>query len=145
MLEFVDIADLDQWPEHHDQVLGWLRREWDDSEVPFSGTVTPADDRPGAKIALLTQKPVGVLAFKRHDLSETATHKLWINAVYVAPEKRRSGVARKLIRAAQQVAIPDYAEELYAYTEVPALYEKLGWKCLAYDGRYKSYTLVWCS
>ena len=47
---------------------------------------------------------------------------VWVNALRVEPSFRGQGVASKLIQYAQHKASP-----LYALTDVPLLYTKLGW------------------
>ena len=59
---------------------------------------------------------------------------IWINAVLVEPEYRREGVGSQLIEAAQQAASRAGEPFLYALTEVPELYSKLGWSILNNTG-----------
>ena len=65
-----------------------------------------------------------------------------LSDLYVAPEARRSGIARQLMRAAEQRALADGCvglELTTAHTNRPAqaLYESLGW---VQDTVYRTYT-----
>jgi predicted N-acetyltransferase YhbS len=53
---------------------------------------------------------------------------LWINALFVAPEHRRKKIASQLIRAAEVEAFRTGERELFALTNIPKLYENLGWQ-----------------
>jgi GNAT superfamily N-acetyltransferase len=53
---------------------------------------------------------------------------LWINALFVAPEHRRKRIASQLIRAAEMEAFRTEEGELFALTNIPKLYEDLGWQ-----------------
>jgi GNAT superfamily N-acetyltransferase len=57
----------------------------------------------------------------------------WLCAVYVVPERRRRGIASKLVRHVMLVAKRMGVEALYLYAETDAaeaLYRSLGWQVL---------------
>ncbi|MEM6364766.1 MAG: GNAT family N-acetyltransferase [Planctomycetota bacterium] len=139
----IDICDLSSHEEHIDLVLDWLRSEWDDSSDPFSLTITPAPDRPGARLAMLSGTPVGVVAFKRHDLSPTSANKLWVNALFVTHQHRRFGVAERMLLWAMDDVIPSFADELYAFTRIPSLSGRVGWTHIDYNSHFDSHTFFY--
>ena len=51
-------------------------------------------------------------------------------AVYVIPNLRKNGIGPELIKAAEYKAKNPKLGGLYALTEIPALYEKLGWSVI---------------
>ena len=55
---------------------------------------------------------------------------LWINALFVPPKHRRNGIASQLVRAAEAEAARAGERELFALTDIPKLYQKLGWQCM---------------
>jgi GNAT superfamily N-acetyltransferase len=57
----------------------------------------------------------------------------WLASVYVAPERRRQGIASRLVRHTMQAARGMGVDRLYLYTETDeaeALYRNLGWHVL---------------
>lgn len=53
---------------------------------------------------------------------------VWVNTLYVAPQYRNRGLGSALIHAAESTAQNLGIDELFVYTEIPALYEKLNWR-----------------
>lgn len=135
------ISELSTIAEHSGCVLSWLRSTWDDPENVFAETLVPSGNCPGALIAVAEDGPVGVLTFKLHPVPRRTIDELWINAVYVVPNFRRRGVGRRLIRSAVAHSIPGFAKRLFVFTDVPNLYEPLGWKRIDFSSTFGSYTL----
>lgn len=76
--------------------------------------------------------------------SVSATRKYLLNDLYVAPQARRSGAARRLIEAAAQFARANGAASMSLSTAVDnaaaqRLYESLGWER---DASYYEYNLA---
>lgn len=137
------LAELSEYPSSGGIVLEWLRAMWSDANDVFASTLQPSADRPGAVIAVSAHAPVGVLAYKRFQAASQTQPELWINALYVVPEQRRRGIGRQLIQFAMEHATPRFADELFVYTDVPGLYEALGWRTLDFSEEFKSHTLSW--
>ncbi len=90
---------------------------------------------PGPLVAVADGEPVGGLAFTtfpRPGLGPKVSG-LWIHALFVPPKHRRKGIASQLIRAAEVQAVPFSEGDLYALTDIPELYEKLGWRRIQSD------------
>lgn len=83
---------------------------------------------PDPLVTLINGELVGGLSYTsfKKPISEDAA--VWINAVFVISKYRRNGIASKLIEKAHGVVA-----ELYALTDVPELYTKLGWKTVLKD------------
>ncbi|WP_425571250.1 GNAT family N-acetyltransferase [Novipirellula rosea] len=135
------ISQLTSHAEHSDLVLTWLRSTWDDPNDVFPGTLAPTRNCPGALLAISDGVPTGALTFRRHRTTWQVTNELWINTVYVVPGQRGLGTGRKLIRSAVEHSIPQYTERLFVFTDVPTLYEPLGWKQIDYNAECSSFTL----
>lgn len=142
LTQSLTITELSAHPAHTARVLDWLYSTWSDDNDEFAVTMRPADDRPGALVALIGDTPVDVLAFKRYQARSQTKPELWIDALYVVPEHRRLGIGRKLVQFASELSIPKFANQLFVYsTNVPALYEGLGWEHLEFNTEFGSHTL----
>ena len=71
---------------------------------------------------------VGGLSFTNYRAPNSDEIVVWVNAVLVQPDFRRKGIASKLILSAQSSA-----QKLFALTDIPALYTKLGWQIVSQD------------
>jgi ribosomal protein S18 acetylase RimI-like enzyme len=67
------------------------------------------------------------LSFTWSSVPGTQDVALWINTVLVAPEFRRMGIGSKLISAAESSVAYAGVDELYVFTELAGMYQKLGW------------------
>lgn len=135
------VIELSSAPAHGTRVLNWLLATWRDDDHEFAPTMLPNHDRPGALIATIADSPVGVLAFKRYQATSQRKPELWINAVYVVPNRRRLGIGSRLVRTAITKAIPRFTNQLFVYTDVPTLYQKVGWEFLDATPSNGSHTL----
>jgi GNAT superfamily N-acetyltransferase len=81
-----------------------------------------------AMLAEVNRRPAGSCLFVREEIDPKHDLTPWLAALYVAPEYRRRGVARALVRAIEQHARDVGCGELYLYTiTAEPLYAKLGW------------------
>lgn len=135
------IFELSDFAEHSGRVLTWLQSAWDDADNVFANTLAPSRDCPGTLIAISDGMPIGALTYRRHQAPTQATVELWINAVYVLPNHRRLGIGRKLIRFAVEHSIPTYTQRLFVFTDVPNLYDSLGWERIDYNAQFASFTM----
>jgi GNAT superfamily N-acetyltransferase len=116
-------------PHHLDQLRDWFESEWGRID-PFEGN-HPGFEVPGPILALDAQKNLaGGLAFSSAQRPGGEEISVWINALLVAPEHRRTGLASRLIQEAHVRAAGLGVQKLYVLTDVPALYEKLAWQIL---------------
>lgn len=61
----------------------------------------------------------------------------WVTNLWVAPEYRKKGIARRLLLEVTQYAIKYGIERLYLYTECDYFYDKLGWDYLGPIDTYR--------
>lgn len=99
----------------------WVEAEWGEVD-PFTGTGVPAPI-----LALKDGSLVGGLSFTCSAIPGTQEMALWINTLLVDPKCRRMGIGSKLITAAERCVKPGGVTELYVFTNIAGIYEKLGW------------------
>lgn len=107
---------------HLKRLHEWLIAEW--------GEVESFDNVPPPLLATEGRELFGGLMFSSFHKPGGEELGLWINALFVAPEHRRKGIASQLILAAQVEAARTGERELFALTDIPTLYVKLGWQCV---------------
>jgi len=89
---------------------------------------------------LIDEAIIGGLSFTSAKAPQSEEIVVWINAVLVQPSYRHRGIASKLIAAAESTA-----EKLFALTDIPELYIKVGWQVVSYDSegtvvKYEKFT-----
>jgi GNAT superfamily N-acetyltransferase len=127
------IVNASSAPQHLDQLRDWFESEWGHID-PFEGTHL-GFKVPRPILALDAQKHLaGGLAFSSFRRPGGEELSVWINALLIAPEHRRMGLASRLIEDAHDCAAGLGVQKLYASTDVPALYEKLAWRILEVAG-----------
>ncbi len=99
--------------------------EWPDFR--FANTYTLGTQLPPVIIAAIGNRVIGGLAYSRFQEPHQNHDLTWLNAVFVSSEYRGRGIASELInRGVNQM--PGYDQNyLYVYTNVPPLYQSLGW------------------
>jgi predicted N-acetyltransferase YhbS len=110
----------------------WVEAEWSNVD-PFegqNGRVLPAPVLASKDGAL-----VGGLSFTYSSIPGTQDIALWINTLLVAPEHRRMGIGSKLISAAESAVADVGADELYVFTDVASIYQKLDWTIHSNSGK----------
>ena len=110
---------------HLRQLREWFELEWGHAyqfEDSMHGLIIPSP-----LLAIDGQNLIGGLAFTRYAINVNGEMRLWVNALFVAPGKRRVGVGTRLIRAAQNEAVSIQEKELFVHTGIPNLYQALGW------------------
>ena len=78
-------------------------------------------------VAVMNDVVMGGLAYSRFKEPHHGGEVIWINAVFVSAEYRGKGIASRLINAGVSQVLTSSQDYLYAYTNVPALYQSLGW------------------
>lgn len=131
-LDMISILNSGSEPQFLDQLPEWLELEWGESDR------SDGDDAPcNVPVPLLAVDDehllVGGIAFTSHP--EPGSHELgiWINALIVSEPFRGRGIGSKLVRAAELEANRQWIPELFVYTNVPILYQKLGWWLVKHD------------
>lgn len=82
---------------------------------------------PPVLVAVMNDVVMGGLAYSRFKEPHHGGDVIWINAVFVSAEYRGKGIARQLINAGVSQLLESSQDYLYAYTNVPKLYQSLGW------------------
>lgn len=103
-----------------------LKKEWVDLDVFEAqkyGTRVP-----DPLVALQNGVLVGGLSFTAYEEPNSDIICIWINTVFVDHACRKQGIGTQLIQASY-----DYAACLYALTDIPALYTKIGWEKVKAD------------
>ncbi|MFQ2106677.1 GNAT family N-acetyltransferase [Aeromonas rivipollensis] len=88
---------------------------------------------PPVLVAVMNEVVVGGLTFSRFKEPHRSGEVIWINAVFVSAEYRGKGLASRLINAGVSQTLASSQDYLYAYTNVPALYQSLGWSEVAIE------------
>ncbi len=115
-------------PSHLKRLREWIIAEWGD--VDSSEGQSEKITVPPPLLAIDSSELLGGLMFSSFQKPDGEELGLWINALFVAPEHRRKGIASQLVRAAEEEAARTGERELFALTDVPKLYQKLGWQCV---------------
>ncbi|MFV8458449.1 GNAT family N-acetyltransferase [Vibrio owensii] len=102
-----------------------FQSEW--SDFLFSDTYKPDSQLPQVLAVLRGNVVIGGLAFSHFQEPHGDSEVVWVNAVYVSPEYRGQGIASELINRGVNQASEIGQDHLYAYTNVPLLYQSLGW------------------
>lgn len=110
----------------------WVEAEW--CEVDSFEGENGSDALPPPILALDHEKLVGGLSFTYSVIPETCHLVLWINTLLVTPPARGNGIGSKLIQAAEELVARIGIEELYVYTDIPGIYQKLDWEVLGTAG-----------
>jgi GNAT superfamily N-acetyltransferase len=100
-----------------DQQIEWVRLGLDPSRVPVTFVALDAAQRPAGTATLM------------FDDIEGDPRNPWLASVYVPPEARGRGIAKRLVRAVEDGARRLGYARLYLFTaSVPQLYAALGWQ-----------------
>lgn len=86
-------------------------------------------DCPPALIALIDERPVGVLGFGRWRQPDETADSLWINSLYVIEDERSRRLGSRLLATAVESASA-FADELNVLTDIPIWYERRGWETI---------------
>ena len=116
----IDVVSSRAAPNHLKSLSEWVVSEW--------GEVESVDNVPPPLLAIDGEELRGGLMFSRSHRPDGKGLGLWVNALFVSPEYRRKGIASLLVQAAEAEAASAGERELYALTDVPELYQNLGWQ-----------------
>lgn len=118
---------------HLPQLREWFLAEWGKID-PFEGN-HPEVTVPEPLLAFGSEEQLqGGLVFSTFDLPDPGKTRVWINAVYVAPEYRGQNIASALISLAENSARQIHIDSLFVFTNIPRLYENLGWRLVERNG-----------
>lgn len=99
---------------------------------------------PSVLVLLKDDTPIGMVALCDDDLEGRPELNPWLAGMFVVPEHRERGYARKLIGALEDFARENGIEHLSLYTETAVdLYLKCGWRPLdTFPRDAKTFTLM---
>jgi len=122
------IERLSEMPDAVPTVARWIWDAW--GAKTYAQTVASLEKPglPAPLIAVVAGEPVGVVSFAHFDLGNTGIDDLWIDALFVTPRRRSSGLGSRLVTEAAAVAAATGAQWLYVYTDISAWYEARGWE-----------------
>ena len=122
------ILDLKDTPERVEELRALLLQQWASLD-PFEGI--HANLSVPAPLAVYQmsaeQLLVGGLAFSTYAKPRTTEIAVWVNALFIHPEWRGRGLAKRLIQRAELAAKKLNIVEIFVQSEFPQLYESLGW------------------
>lgn len=117
-------------------VAGWLWQEfWRHDGYTLAETqatyavCTALRGAPQTFVLLDGSQPVGTATLARHDLDERPDLTPWLAGVYVVPEARGRGHARRLVAAVEDACRAAAIPSAWLYTHTAeGLYARLGWR-----------------
>jgi GNAT superfamily N-acetyltransferase len=99
-----------------------------DSAAQLTRLVTKPEGPETALIALLGERLAGICLLVLHELEPAHDLSPWLASLYVDPEFRRQGVARRLVKAIEDHARRSAVRRLHLYTvDAEDFYLKCGW------------------
>lgn len=129
------IVPIAQRPDLVPVVANWL---WDafwqpnghrlDEVREIVADATSERGPPQCLVLLAGEVPCGTASLMAADLEIRNDIGPWLAGLYVVPEARGQGCARRLVEAVEDAARATGAKQLFLYTDdAQPLYEKLGW------------------
>jgi GNAT superfamily N-acetyltransferase len=99
-----------------------------DSEAQLVKLATDPKGPETALIAFIDEEPAGVCLLVLHEIEPAHDLSPWLASLYVAPQFRGRGVARRLVRAIEDHARRNSVARLHLYTvDAAEFYLKCGW------------------
>ena len=123
-------------------IESWFATQWNVEPQETLDMLPASPGRPASLLAIHNTSLVGVLAYKRHQADFQFGPQLWVNALFVVPEFRRRGIARRLLRAGICASQVMPSQQIFVYTDVPRLYLSCGWDHLLTNNETGMQTLV---
>lgn len=112
-------------PSYLSQLDQLFQSEWPDFQL--CDAYTKDANLPPVLVAVMNDVVMGGLAYSRFKEPHHGDEVIWINAVFVGAQHRGKGIASQLINAGVSQMLESSQDYLYAYTNIPKLYQSLGW------------------
>ncbi|MCX2757740.1 GNAT family N-acetyltransferase [Vibrio sp. Sgm 22] len=145
-MQKVIFRNCDESSPYWSELEGLFQSEWSDFKLKLAYPEQSNPDNiqlPPVLVVLRDNVVIGGLAYSYFQEPHQVRDVVWINAVYVDSQWRGQGIASELIKRAvaqmpdhyrsqsqsqsQSQSSKDSTSNLYAYTNIPALYLSLGW------------------
>ena len=138
-MALMQIVNLAERPEFLPTLAAWHHAQW--GELNPQNTLEARIERmqrdlagepiPVTFVAVENDAPLGSASLVAHDLPSRLDLTPWLASVFVAPERRRQGIASRLVRRVVEEAARLEVETLYLFTlDQEKLYGELGWSLL---------------
>jgi len=102
-----------------------------DSHAQLTRIATEPEGCEVALVARLETQVAGICMLVRKELDAAHDLSPWLASLYVAPDVRRRGVARTLVKAIEDHARQNAVDRLHLYTvDAEELYLKCGWSTI---------------
>jgi GNAT superfamily N-acetyltransferase len=99
-----------------------------DSEAQLAKISTEPQGCEVALIALIDGRIAGICMLVLHEIDPLHDHSPWLASLYIAPQFRKRGIARDLVRAIEDHARHSGVRRLHLYTvDAEEFYTKCGW------------------
>jgi GNAT superfamily N-acetyltransferase len=136
----IQIIPLDECPQYAAICAHWSYGQWGfQRNISFDINLLVYNERavsnalPRVFVICLDSFPVGMVSVKENDMRNRPDLSPWLSALYIMPEYRKKGLAKRLIECAEEYArLLGYAV-IYLFIDAPdesrltAYYEKLNW------------------
>lgn len=116
------IVPCEQGSKCFKEVESLFRRKWPEFSLEHNG-----DGLPPSLVTVIGNSVVAGIAFTRYPHPLTHERVVWINALYVATECRRQGLATQLVLLAIEKLKELGQPHVFAYTDIADLYLSMGW------------------
>jgi predicted N-acetyltransferase YhbS len=134
----IEVKNFVECPEHLPLLAHKVHRQWfthrpgatEDGMLSRMRT-GKLDAIPLGLVGLIDGNPAGTVSLLESDLEERKDLRPWLAGLLVFEEFRGQGLAAALVRTLTQKALEMGEREVYLYTRIPQLYEKLGWEIFA--------------
>jgi len=130
MTQAPQLIPVDNGSPYLGTVAQWIADEWSeesgDSVETIKQKILNSDHAPPSHVAVIEDLPVGLVWLCRYQAQDESQPSLWINALYVQEAFRNRGIATELVTRAMHISSA-FEDRLYAYTDIPEFYLRLGW------------------
>lgn len=96
-----------------------------------TASAVSSNDLPVTVVLLEDDIPIGMASLAEHDLDDRHDLSPWLAGVFVIPDRRGQGNARRVVAAVETVALETSVPELWLYTSnAEGLYARIGWRTM---------------
>jgi GNAT superfamily N-acetyltransferase len=142
--------NLKQHPEFIATLARWHHGQWGElnpqksleMRISSLGMHLGASPIPATFVAVEDDQPLGSASLVQHDLPTHRHLSPWLASVFVAPNRRRTGIGGQLVRRVVEEAARLSVETLYLFTlDQEKFYGELGWTLIE-RGEYQGFPIA---